>query len=179
MNISEAQKDMRASYFGGATGAFASGLVWSSAGITALVASKQFSVLVFFFGGMFIFPLGVVFSKALKRSGKHKKDNPLSNLALESTILIFIGLFIAFFTLQHQANWFYPIMALIIGGRYLMFSSIYGMKLYWVFGATLILTGIAGFLLNPSFYVIAILGGVIEIMFAIIILKSERLNGKN
>ncbi|MDC1052301.1 hypothetical protein OAQ00_03740 [Flavobacteriaceae bacterium] len=89
MKFKEAQEDMRNSYFGGAPGAFASGVVWLTAGIIALLSTKQISVMVFFFGGMLIHPLGILISKALKGSGKHKKGNPLSHLA-------FIGLFIAF-----------------------------------------------------------------------------------
>ncbi|OIQ30875.1 MAG: hypothetical protein BM564_01290 [Bacteroidetes bacterium MedPE-SWsnd-G2] len=173
MNFTQAQHDMRKSYIGGAPGAFASGLVWLSAGLTAYLGSEHISVLVFFFGGMLIHPLGILFSKALKRSGKHQKDNPLSVLAMESTFLIFIGLFIAFFMLQYESNWFYPVMALIIGGRYLMFNSLYGMKLYWLFGVTLIIAGVIGIIISPPFQVLAISGGVIEILFAAVILKLE------
>ena len=41
MKFIEAQKDMRDSYFGGAPGAFASGVVWLTAGIIALVESLK------------------------------------------------------------------------------------------------------------------------------------------
>ena len=68
MKFKEAQEDMRNSYCGGAPGAFASGVVWLTAGIIALLSTKQISVLVFFFGGMLIHPLGVLLSKALNRS---------------------------------------------------------------------------------------------------------------
>jgi len=178
MIFTEAQEDMRKSYLGGGPGAFASGIVWLTAGITALISTKQISVLIFFFGGMLIHPLGILISKALNRSGKHKNGNPLSFLALESTFLLFIGLFIAFLTLQIRPNWFFSIMILIIGGRYLLFSSIYGMRIYWIFGATLILSGIGGFLLNKHFYLIGIVGGVIEIIFSFIILYLEKRNIK-
>ena len=156
MNFLDAQEDMRKSYFSGGPGAFASGLVWITAGITALISTNQMSVMIFFFGGMLIYPLGILLSKALNRSGKHKKGNPLSNLALESTFMLFIGLFIAFLSLQIRPNWFFSIMILIIGGRYLVFSSIYGMRIYWAFGAVLVFTGIGGFAFNPSFYLIGL-----------------------
>ena len=174
MKFIEAQKDMRNSYFGGAPGAFASGVVWLTAGIIALLSTKQISVMVFFFGGMLIHPLGILLSKALNRSGKHKKGNPLSHLALESTFLLFIGLFIAFLSLQIRPNWFFSIMILIIGGRYFIFSSIYGMRVYWVFGTVLILSGVGGFLFNTPFHVIGLIGGIIEILFSFIILSLEK-----
>ena len=174
MKFIEAQKDMRDSYFGGAPGAFASGVVWLTAGIIALLSTKQISVMVFFFGGTLIHPVGILLSRALKRSGKHKKGNPLSHLALESIFMLFIGLFIAFLTLQIRSNWFFSIMILIIGGRYFIFSSIYGMRVYWVFGTVLILTGVVGFLFNTPFHVIGLTGGIIEILFSFIILYLEK-----
>lgn len=174
MNFLEAQEDMRKSYFGGGPGAFTSGLVWIIAGITALMSTNQTSVLIFFFGGMLIHPIGILLSKALKRSGKHKKENPLSHLALESTFMLFIGLFIAYLTLQIRPNWFFSIMILIIGVRYLIFSSIYGMRIYWVLGAALILSGIGGFVFNTPFYLIGLIGGIIEILFSFVIMYLEK-----
>lgn len=173
MNFIEAQKDMRTSYYGGGPGAFASGIIWIIAGVTALISSREISVMIFFFGGMLIHPIGILLSKLLGRSGKHKKENPLSVLALESTFLLFIGLFIAFFTVQIRPDWFFSIMILIIGGRYLIFSSIYGMRIYWSFGAILILAGIIGFM-TPSFYAIGLIGGIIEVLFSFIIMYLEK-----
>ncbi len=179
MKFIEAQEDMRKSYFGRGPGAFVSGVVWFTAGIIALISTKQISVLVFFFGGMLIHPLGVMLSKALNRSVKHKKGNPLSHLALESTFMLFIGLFIAYLTLQIRPNWFFSIMILIIGGRYLVFFSIYGMRIYWVFGAILILSGVSGFLFNTPFHLIGLIGGLIEILFSFIIIYSEKKKLRN
>ena len=176
MNLLEAQEDMRKAYLGGGPGAFVSGIVWLSAGITALMSTQNISVIVFFFGGMLIHPIGMLLSKALKRSGKHQDGNPLSHLAMESTIILFIGLFIAYLTLQFRPYWFFSIMILIIGGRYLIFSSIYGMRIYWVFGATLILAGIFGVLFNKQFHLMGIVGGIIEILFSFIIIKKELKN---
>lgn len=178
MDFSEAQKDMRNSYFGGGPGAFASGLVWIISGIAALISTYQTSVLIFFFGGISIHPLGILLSKVLNRSGKHKKGNPLSNLALESTFMLFIGLFIAFLTLQIRPNWFFSIMVLIIGGRYLLFSSIYGMRIYWALGAALVLAGIGGFIFNTPFYLIGLIGGIIEVLFSFVIIYLEKKNLK-
>ena len=174
MSFKEAQQDMRKSYLGGGPGVFSSGLIWITAGFTAFFNTKQISVLVFFFGGMLIHPLGILISKLLKRSGKHQKGNPLAILAMESTLMLFIGLFIAYLSLQFRPNWFFPIMTLIIGGRYLVFSSIYGMRVYWLFGTVLILSGIVGIVFNLPFYFIGLIGGGIELFFSIIILYLEK-----
>lgn len=173
MNFREAQQDMRKAYYGGGPGAFVSGIIWLTAGITAVFSTQQISVLIFFFGGMLIHPLGMLLSKALKRSGKHTKGNPLTALAMESTILLFIGLFIAYVILQVNSDWFFSIMILIIGSRYLLFSSLYGMRIYYIFGGALIAAGFGGILLSPPFYLIGIVGGVIEIVFSILITSLE------
>ncbi|WP_396591800.1 DUF7010 family protein [Allomuricauda sp. R78024] len=174
MNFTEAQEDMRTSYFGGGPGVFASGIVWFASGVTAWLTTEKTGVLVFFFGGMFIHPLGILLSKLLKRSGQHKKGNPLSVLALESTLLLFIGLFIAYSIMYIRPNWFFPVMMLIIGGRYFLFSSIYGMRFYWLLGSILALSGALGFFFNSSFYLFGLVGGALEILFSFVLISLEK-----
>lgn len=173
MNIREAQNDMRESYLGGATGALVSGIIWLIAGSSTFFVNELTSISILFFGGMLIFPASTILSKILKRRGKHLKENPLASLAMESTLIIFIGLFIAYAIFQNNSSWFFPIMLIIIGVRYVIFQSIYGMKLYWIFGLTLILAGMFCMMSNQAFYMAPLVGGGIEIVFALIIFKLE------
>lgn len=165
---------MRFGYYGGGPGVLASGLVWLTAGLIALLVSLPASIAALFIGGVFIYPLGMAFSKLLKRPGSHSSGNPLSTLALETTALLFIGLFIAFSVAQIQSAWFYPVMLMVIGGRYLMFQTLYGMRLYWLLGGLLTVAGAATLLLGAPAYVGAFLGGSIELVFALIILNAEK-----
>ncbi|GAA0213731.1 hypothetical protein GCM10009123_21180 [Kangiella japonica] len=174
MKFEDAQKDMNCSYFGGATGVLVSGLIWSIAGSIALLYSNQASMLALFLGGMFIHPLAILFSKTLNRSGNHEPNNPLGKLALESTIILFVGLFLAFFVAKLQVEWFYPIMLMIIGVRYLIFNTLYGIKTYWILGVSLMLSGILCILLNANFVIGAFIGGVTEIIFALVIFSQSR-----
>ena len=174
MDINDSQKDMRLAYMGGASGALISGIIWLVAGIVAVYASKQTSILVFFFGGMLIHPMGIVLSKLFKRTGKHKEANPFAKLAMECTLILFVGLFIAYSVFQIHQEWFYPIMLMIIGSRYVLFQTIYGMKIYWAFGLILTMAGVISLLLNQPFHLAALIGGGIEIIFSIIIFKLER-----
>ena len=173
MQFEHAQKDMNNAYLGGATGALISGLVWTGAGFTAMLYSNLASILFLFFGGMFIFPLSMLLSKALKRTGNHTSNNPLGKLALESTMLIFIGLFLAYSVWQIQPAWFYPIMLLIIGGRYLMFNTLYGAKTYWALGGVLIVCGASCIIFGAPFVTGAFLGGAIEVAFAFFIFNAN------
>jgi len=174
MDFNEAQKDMRSAYLGGGPGVMISGLVWISAGITAIYFSNLTSIIVFFIAGMFIHPLGIIVTKLFNRRGKHLKTNPLGKLAIESTIILFIGLFIVYTLYQTSPTYFYPIMLLIIGVRYLIFQSIYGSKMYWALGIVLMAIGIFCLKTEPSFYVTAIIGGLTELIFAALIFKSEQ-----
>lgn len=174
MKFEEAQKDMNFSYFGGGTGVLVSGLIWCIAALVALLSSSQSSMLTLFFGGMFIHPLAMLLSKILKRPGNHNSKNPLGKLALESTVILFVGLFIAFYVATLQLEWFYPIMLMIIGVRYLAFNTLYGTKIYWVLGALLILSGMLCILLAANFIVGAFIGGATEILFSLVILNQSK-----
>jgi len=174
MNIKEAQYDMCKAYTGGSTGAFASGLIWISSGIVALFASQISTIVTFFVGGMFIYPLGILFDKFINRSGKHDPKNPLAKWAILSTFLIFIGLYIAYMLFQSDSSLFFPIMMIFIGIRYIIFQYLYGMNVYLIFGATLVMVGIVFILLKQQFFLGAIVGGVIEIIFSIFIFQKAK-----
>lgn len=174
MNFKEAQKDMRNAYLGGGSGVLISSLVWLTAGIFAIYTSNQTSLIVFFVGGMLIHPVGILISKLFKRSGKHSKENPLGKLAMESTVILFIGLYLVYSLFQTQPNWLYPIMLMIIGVRYLIFQSIYGMKMYWILGLILIAAGFIGLNSNQTFYTFGIIGGIVELIFSIVLIQKNK-----
>jgi len=88
--------------------------------------------MIFFFGGIIIFLLSILVSKLFKRSDKHSIENPLAKLATKSTIILFEGLFIAYSVFQVKTQWFFSIMLMVIGVMYIVFHTIYGMKVYWV-----------------------------------------------
>ena len=169
MEISHAQKDMREAYYDGATGAFISGLVWLAAGIVAMIISLKPAMATLFFGGMVIFPLSKLLSKALGRSGAHTKGNPLGKLAIESTFGLFMGLFIAFAVSLRLPEWFFSIMLIVIGVRYFVFSTVYGLRIYWVFAGVLCVSGVFCIILQYPSKFAALAGGIIEILFAIVI----------
>ena len=124
---------------------------------------------------MLIHPLALLLVKLLKRSAKHQPDNPLGKLALESTIILFVGLFIAFYVAQLKVEWFFPIMLMAIGVRYLVFNTLYGIKIYWLLGAVLMFAGMFCILLAANFFIGAFIGafigGLIEIIFSLVIFK--------
>lgn len=173
MTFKELQKDMRIAYVGGATGVLVSGLVWIAAGIIGVYSTREISILTFFLGGMLIYPLGMLSTKLFNRTGKHHKENPLAFLAFESTAILFMGLFIAYSVFQIEQQWFYSIMLMIIGVRYLVFQTIYGMRAYWFLGLLLAGCGMVCLVSNQPFHISAFIGGVIEIIFCGVLIKLE------
>ena len=104
-----------------------------------------------------------------RRPGAHAKGNPLATLAMESTIMMIMCFPLAYGASLVRPEWFFPAMMMIIGGRFLLFATMYGMKTYWICGATL---GIASWLLFKSgapLPVGAFTGMTIEASFSIVI----------
>ena len=167
--ILDAQHDMRTAYFYGVPGIITSGSVWLIAGVVAYSIDSLTGILTLVFGGMFIFPISVVLCKVFGRSGKHEKDNPLAPLAIEGTFWMLLSIPVAAGAAFYKLEWFFPAMILVIAGRYLTFSTIYGMRLYWVFGAVLVLSALGLLILNAPVYLSAITGGVVELLFALLI----------
>tara|TARA_Y200000002_G_scaffold26728_1_gene20107 strand:- start:5466 stop:6146 length:681 start_codon:yes stop_codon:yes gene_type:complete len=173
MYFKDLQKDMRVAYLGGGTGILISGVIWLISGLSGMYFTKEVSILVLFFGGMLIYPFGVLSAKLLNRTGKPHKDNPLVTLATESTIILFVGLFISYSIFQIQNLWFYPIMLMTIGIRYFIFQSIYGMRLYWVLGLCLIISGFFCLTSKQPFHYGGIMGGIIELVFGVFVTLKE------
>jgi hypothetical protein len=174
MTVDEAQSDMRLSYFSGAPGMLASAFAWLVAGFVALGSSPSNTVLVLFAGGMLIHPVGVLLCKAMGRSGKHSKLNPLGALAIENTGWLILCLPIVYAVAQYNMQLFFPAMMFVIGGRYLTFHTLFGMRTYWVCGAAL---AFVSYLLAASKsppHVAAFVGSAIEAAFAATILFTAR-----
>lgn len=174
MIIENAQQEMRHAYFGGAPGMLVSAAVWLAAGMVAMLDSPQRAVWALFAGGMLIHPLSIVVNKMLGRPGVHAKGNPLGGLAMATTFWMILCLPLAYAASLVRIEWFFPAMLLVIGGRYLTFSTLYGSRVYWICGAVL---AVAGYLLAaahiaPAFAAYA--GGGIEAGFAMAIFALER-----
>ena len=173
-DLSRAQADMRFAYCSGASGMLASSIAWLCAAVTSIQASPKQAVWVLFIGGMLIHPAGVLISKLLGRPGNHSKGNPLGSLAWASTLWLIFSLPLAYAASLLRIEWFFPAMLLVIGGRYLVFSSLFGLRIFWACG--LALAG-AGYFLGQakaSPTLSAFSGAGIEAAFAAAIFALHR-----
>jgi hypothetical protein len=165
--VTEAQADMRRGYYSGAAGVLASALAWSAATAAAAFASPQQAIWVLLVGGALIHPAAVLICRLLGAPGAHSKSNPLGPLAAASTLWLIFCLPLAYGLGLQKPAWFFCAMLLVIGGRYLVFGTIYGMRLYWALGLALAAAGLfAGWLAAPPL-VVALAGAVLELAFAI------------
>lgn len=168
-SIQDAQKDMRMAYFNGFPGVLASGMVWLTSGVMALMVSPKAGMLGLVLGGMLIFPLSVLLCKVFGCSGQHDKANPLAPLAFENTFWMLLSIPIAIAVFFYNEPWFYPAMLLIIAGRYLTFNTLYGSRLYYLLAGLLVVSAWLLVQLKAPVYAGGLLGGVVEIGFSLLI----------
>ena len=168
--VDEAQRDMRDGYFSGAAGILASSLAWAAAAAATIFVSAETAVWVLFAGGMLIHPASIVICKVLGARGNHAKENPLAPLAIATTFWLIFSLPIVYVVSLQRMEWFFPAMLLVIGGRYLTFALLYGMRIFWALGLALAGAGFAlGYIAaQPAIAVVA--GAGIELVFAVVVL---------
>ncbi len=164
---------MRHAWFGGAPGMGVSAAVWCAAGAVASGGAFTSAVWTLFIGGMAIHPLGMLLAKLLGRPGG-AKGNPLERLALESTITMIAALPLAWMLSLSRPAWFFPAMLMIIGGRYVVFASIYGLRLYWACGGVLVAAAWGVLALHVAPAPAAFAGSAIEGVFACLLFARLR-----
>ena len=174
ISIVEAQRDMRTGYYSGATGILASGLAWAASATVALVSSPERAVWVLLIAGMLIFPVGLLLCRLLGAPGTHGNGNPLGQLAGASTFWLIFSLPLAYVVGLSNVAWVFSAMLLVIGGRYLVFATIYGMRLYWVLGLTLALAGAVLAWLRASPLSVVAAGSAIEVAFGFVAIVQHR-----
>jgi hypothetical protein len=70
--------------------------------------------------------------------------------------------------------WFFPAVLLVIGGRYLTFAVMFGMKIYWLLGFALAAVGLVSGYSRVAPIVSAAAGAGIELVFAVVIFLLHR-----
>ena len=174
MEFSRAQADVRAGYCSGGTGILASALAWSAAAATVWLASPMQGVWALLIGGALIHPVGLLLCRLLGASGRHARGNPLGLLAGASTFWLIFSLPLAYGLALQRVEWFFPAMLLVIGGRYLVFATLYGLRLYWALGLALAGAGVVlGVMLAPPALSAAV-GASTEFVFAVACLIGHR-----
>lgn len=174
MTVEAAQADMREGYYSGAAGILASALAWSVAAGFAFFATPREAIWALLVGGMLIHPVGVLICKGLGARGAHTKGNPLGLLAGASTFWLIFSLPLAYGLGLQAPAFFFLAMLLVIGGRYLVFGTIYGMKLYWALGLSLAAAACLLAVLKAPAQYAALAGAALEWAFGVACLLQHR-----
>ena len=174
LTVSQAQANMRDGYLGGAPGVLVSGVVWVIAGVVAVIVSHKAAVFALLIGGAAIHPLSVLLARLLGRRGMHAPGNPMGRMAAEGTFWLLAGIAVAYGMHALRLEWFFPAMLLLIGGRYLTFQTLYGLRIYWVLGGVLCILGVALAMARVPAPVSAFAGGVVEVIFAGLVFRQAR-----
>lgn len=170
LSLSEQQQiDMRHAHYDGAPGILVSGLVWMAAALAGLRLGTHQAVWTLLIGGAFIYPLSAMLVKALGRPARTGKGNALNQLGMASTIWLILCCAMAYGLYLFNPVLFFPAMMVTIGSRYLVFASMFGMPVYWVMGASLIVAGGLACYAAIAPVVAAGLGGLIEVAFALLV----------
>jgi hypothetical protein len=173
-NLARAQADMRSAYISGAAGILASAIVWMCAAVAAIYGTSVTAVWTLLIGGAFIHPAAIVISKILGGSGDHSKNNPLASLAGASTVWLLLSLILAYAVSLLHIEWFFPAVLMIIAGRYTVFHSLYGMKVFWVLGLALAAAGLLLALLRAHPVLSASVGALAEVGFGLTVFVMHR-----
>jgi hypothetical protein len=174
MHLREAQRDMRRAYVNGGVGIFVSGLVGVIAGAVTLYVDLFSGMATLFFGGMLIHPLSLLLARRVYHRAKGRAPNPLEMLALQSTAFLIIGLAIAYLVSATYGDWFFAIALLAVGARYLVFQTVYGMRLYLILGVVLIVIAAAALWFGMAPASVAFAGGATELLCSAFILVPAK-----
>ena len=142
--------------------------------MVAALSSERAAVLALLIGGAAIHPLGMTIARLLGHPGTHAPGTPLGRLATESTFWLVAGSAIAYGMHVLRIEWFFPAMLLVIGGRYLTFQTLYGLRAYWVCGALLCAAGLALALTRAPAVTGAFTGAAVELVFAAVLLGQAK-----
>jgi hypothetical protein len=168
MEIQAAQREVRTVYLGGAVGQAVSGSIWLLSAIMGTWGSQRSAIFVLVVVAAFIFPLTQLVLRLMGRTGSLRKENPFTQLAMQTAFIIPLSLPVIAGAALYNINWFYPAFMIIVGVHYMPFMTLYGMWEFAVLAAALIFGGVAIAMLVPTSFVI---GGwftaVVLILFAV------------
>lgn len=176
ISLAQAQGALREAYAGGGPGVLVSGLAWLAAGLAGLAWTDRAAFLTLVVGGQLIMPVSVLIARQIFKAPKLARGNPMERLAVESTFILFVGLGLGYFFYIHSPALALPVVAAVMGSRYLVFQTVYGDALYWVLAGAIVVLALAFlFLGSPLATNVALGVAAVEIVAAaILILRHQR-----
>lgn len=167
MTIAQAQADVRRIYRGGYSGPLVSAIIWAVANTAYFLVSPAAAMVALFFGGMLIFPLSALILRVSTGGGALPKGHPSTALAMQSAFTVPLGLLVAIALGTYAPELFFPASLIIVGAHYLVFMTLYGMKVFAVLGGALVMSGTVAIFWVPGIGVVS--GWLGAIIFAVFV----------
>lgn len=152
MHIHDAQREMRSAFLGGFAGQTVAGLIWLAAAAVGTLHTPATAMAVLFLGSMGIFPLTQAAVRLVGRPGTVSPDNGLWQLGAQTAFTVPIGFLLVGAATLFQQTWFFPAAMIVVGAHYLPFVTLYGMRMYALLAALLVLAGAALALYGPPVF---------------------------
>lgn len=150
MTIAQAQADVRRVHRGGAMGPLVAGLAWAVASALFTWVSVGASMWALFVGGALIFPLSSLLLKLLGGPISLPPGHPSAALAFQAAMVAPAGTLVAIVLGLFDPDRFLPAAALLIGAHYLVWPSLYGMRIWLAPALCLVVIGLAGLFVVPD-----------------------------
>lgn len=167
--FTDAQKEMRSAFLGGFAGQLVSGLIWIASAAISVFSGSLHGVVFLFFGCMGIFPLTQLTLRLMGRSARVASENGLWALGSQVAFTVPLNFLLVGAVILYRPGWFYPAAMIVVGTHYLPFMTLYGMKIYGVLSALLVLGGLGLALYGPPVFSLGgWLTGVVMIVFAFV-----------
>src|SRR5450759_3899886 len=176
MNVNHAQQEMRSAFLGGFAGQLVSGFIWLVASALSLWVAPKLGMAVLFFGSMFTFPLTQGLLRLIGRPGKVSAKNGLWQLGSQIAFTVPLNFLLVGAATLYRETWFFPAAMIVVGAHYLPFITLYGMKMFGILAALLVVGGALLAAYGPSIFS---LGGWLTAVALIIYNKTQSQLSKN
>lgn len=150
ITIAQAQADVRRVHRGGSMGPLVSGLVWAVSSALFTWVSVGSAMWALFLGGALIFPLSSLLLTLRGGPIGLPGGHPASALAFQAAMVAPAGTLVAIVVGLYDADRFFPAAALLIGAHYLVWPSLYGMRLWFAPALILVVIGLMGLFVVPG-----------------------------
>jgi hypothetical protein len=141
MKIEDAQHEVRQAYLSGSVGQLVSAGIWLGSAALATWGSRTVGMIALIVGGMFIFPLTRLVLAMLKSPAAMSRENPFNALAMQVAFTVPAAIPLVLAAAHAQAGWFYPGFMIVVGGHYLPFVTLYGLRQFAVLAVALMAGG--------------------------------------
>jgi hypothetical protein len=167
MDIADAQREMRTRFVGGFYGQLVSGVLWLLSAGLATWSTPRAAITMLVLGGFLIFPVTELLIRFVAGKAPLSALNSLRHLGMQVAFVLPLSMPLLLAVGLYRLNWFYPGMLILLGAHYLPFVFLYGMRMFAVLSALLIVGGmVIAMYGSSSFSVGAWYASAILVLFA-------------